>query len=198
MSINGSVVAVAAIQSGHFLSPSMCPFARSISSTGSRPCHRSQSDHPRDPAAGAPRSCLRATRTCAYPPPCHRQGGFSKRSTAVPPCRSSVVRPPHPAYRDEFNSSPIPKLATRIWQSRARSGQAVKIVLRGVERTVPERYDIARAIVQMWEEVRIDCQLESSSTPIIRAQSRDQLRSTAQLGQRNRRPGDFRRLPAQS
>ena len=65
----------------------------------------------------------------------------------------------------------------------------------------PSDYDIARAIEQMWKKVGIEAELEDHRIrQVFRAQPRRQAArgDALQLGQRDRRSGDFRRLSAQS
>ena len=192
---------VAAIQSGQVDLTINRAGARGAAFAGrAGPRRRARSDHPRHPAAGAQRPRLRRRRTCGSPrttPSTRRR--CRRRSTAAQRCRCRCSRrPARPAICPTSSST-----TTRSWprQLLAKSGfgpdKPAKIGFAATNGQFPSDYDIARAIVQMWKKVGIDADLE-----VIEYAKYFELNRGAQaaggdalqLGQRDRRSGDLRRL----
>ena len=163
-----------------------------------------QSDHPRDPAAGAQRSRLRRPERAACRASRHRQGTrCRRRSTAAPRCRSRWWRrPARPGYVTDFKFAYDSQ--TRPRQLLAKSGfspgQAGEDQVRRHQRALPERLrHRARDRADVEEGRHRGRARDDRIREIFRAQPRRQAArgDALQLGQRHRRPGDLRRLSAQ-
>ena len=124
-----------------------------------------------------------------------------RRSTAAPRSPLSVVATPGtPGYLDDYKFEYSPEKAKEHWRSPASARQAGEDQLRRDQRPVPERLrHRARDRADVEEGRHRRRARDDRIREIFRAQPRRQAAGgdALQLGQRHRRSGDLRRLPAQ-